>query len=323
MKAKEKVKGYKGFDKNLRCRGFQYEIGKEYEHKGAVEACNSGFHLCEHPLDVFTYYTPPESRFCEVEGSGKMSRSNSDIDIGANVAASKIKIGEELSLRGIVEAAVKFVFERTNKEEKSCGERGDASATGSYGAASATGKYGAALATGIKGAAYATGGKGAASATGGDGAASATGVYGAALATGGEGAASATGVYGAALATGRLGAASATGSDGAALATGYKGAASATGYYGAAVADGYCGAAVANGYCGAASATGDQAIALGSGIESRAKASLGSWIVLSEWNFDAAINKYNRVNVSAKKVDGEVIKAGTYYTLKNGEFVEV
>lgn len=68
------IKAYKGFDKNLQCRGFQYEIGKEYEEKDA-KACNCGFHACEYPLDVFGYYPPTNSRFCEVEQSGTNTTS--------------------------------------------------------------------------------------------------------------------------------------------------------------------------------------------------------------------------------------------------------
>jgi hypothetical protein len=82
------------------------------------------------------------------------------------------------------------------------------------------------------------------------------------------------------------------------------------------------GAASATGYQGAASATGDRGIACGHGVDSRAKASLGNWIVLSEWEYDKSQGKYNRINVAAKQVDGEIIKADTWYTLKNGEFAE-
>jgi hypothetical protein len=328
MKAKEKVKGYKGFDKNLSCRGFQYEIGKEYEHKGAVVLCNSGFHLCEHPLDVFTHYAPSESRFCKVEGSGKMSRSDSS----TKVAASKIKIVAELSIRDIVEAAVKLVFERTTKKEKSDGDKSAASVTGDNGAASASGRQCAAVATGDDGAASATGIFGAAVATGDSGAAVVVdGCQGAAVATGYGGAASADGCQCAAVATCECGAAVATGFQcaavstddfGAAVVDGCQGAAVVAGDFGAAVSDGNHSIAVANGTNSVAVATGYQAIALGSGFDSRAKASMGNWIVLSEWSFDPDISMYKRVNVSTRQVDGEVIKADTYYTLKNGEFVE-
>ncbi|RJO62638.1 MAG: hypothetical protein C4542_03050, partial [Dehalococcoidia bacterium] len=245
MKKATKIKGYKGFDKNLQCRGFQYEIGKEYKCD-SVSICERGFHFCEHPLDVFGYYDPTTSRFAEVEGGGKTERLDSD----SKIACTEIAIKGEIGLSAIVQAAIDFTFLRCKKTVKgghSTGYRGAASATGDSGAASATGNRGAASATGDRGAASATGDSGAASATGDRGAASATGDSGAASATGNSGAASATGDSGAASATGYRGAASATGDSGAASATGDRGAASATGYRGAASATGDSGAASATG----------------------------------------------------------------------------
>ena len=193
---------YKGMDKDMKCRGFQYEIGKEYETDGA-EVCKRGFHACEYPLDVFNYYPPAGSRFFEVEQSGEISKADND----TKVASSKIKIGAELSIAGLVKAAIEYTKERCTQGE---GEH----ATGYLGAASATGDRGAASATGYRGAASATGDRGAASATGYLGAASATGDWGAASATGDWGAASATGDRGAASATGKSSVALATGIEG-------------------------------------------------------------------------------------------------------------
>ena len=166
---------YKGVDKDMKCRGFQYEVGKEYETDKAV-ACECGFHACEYPLDVFNYYPPAGSRFFEVEQSGELSKNDDD----SKVASTKIKIGAELNIAGLVKAAVEYTKERCTQGE---GER----ATGDYGAASATGDYGAASATGPRGAASATGDYGAASATGDYGAASATGEASIAVASGIEG----------------------------------------------------------------------------------------------------------------------------------------
>ena len=190
---------YKGMDKDMKCRGFQYEVGGEYETDEA-KACECGFHACEYPLDVFNYYPPAESRFFEVEQSGNLSKSGED----TKVASTKIKIGAELSVAGMVKAAVEYTKERCtqNEGDKATGYRGAASATGDRGAASATGDRGAASATGDQGAASATGNQGAASATGNQGAASATGDQGAASATGDQGAASATGKASAAMACG-------------------------------------------------------------------------------------------------------------------------
>ena len=161
------VKAYKGFDKNLKCRGFQYEIGKEYEHDGPVEACESGFHACEAPLDVFPYYAPATSRYCEVEQSGELSRDGDD----SKIASSRIKIGAEIGIPGLVKAQIEWVKNQTHeiKGSHATDYQGAASATGDFGAASATGDYGAASATGDCGAASATGEDGAAMASGRDG----------------------------------------------------------------------------------------------------------------------------------------------------------
>lgn len=127
----ETIKSYKGFDKSLKCRDFQYEIGKEYEHDGPVEACKSGFHACEAPLDVFAYYAPATSRYCEVEQSGELSRGGDD----SKIASSKIKIGAEIGIPGLVKAQIEWVKSKTHEE-------GAASATGKESAAMASGKDG-------------------------------------------------------------------------------------------------------------------------------------------------------------------------------------
>ena len=160
----QKIKAYKAFDKDLSCRGFKYEVGKEYEETGYIKACEKGFHACPYPLDVFGYYAPAGSRFCEVEQSGKIDDSESD-----KVCSSKIRIGAELDIRGLVKAAVSYVKERCTNEcnaepgkPATAGDRGAATA-GDYGAATA-GDRGAATA-GDRGAATA-GDRGAATARG-------------------------------------------------------------------------------------------------------------------------------------------------------------
>ena len=144
----QKIKAYKAFDKDLSCRGFKYKVGKEYEETGDIEACEKGFHACPYPLDVFGYYAPAGSRFCEVEQSGKIDDSESD-----KVCSSKIRIGAELDIRGLVKAAVSYVKERCTNE---CNAKpGKPATAGNYGAATA-GYYGAATA-GDSGAATARG----------------------------------------------------------------------------------------------------------------------------------------------------------------------
>ena len=169
------MKTYKGFNKNMTCRGFQYEEGKEYKTEKAV-ACETGFHACEYPLDCFNDYSPNDSVFHEVEQDGDISKRNDD----TKVASTKIKIGAEINIAGLVKAAIEYTLKRVNPEAKSNEDYGASSATGDYGASSATGDYGASSATGYKGASSATGDYGASSATGNCGASSATGYKGAA-----------------------------------------------------------------------------------------------------------------------------------------------
>ena len=152
------IKAFKGFNKDMTCRGFQYEEGKEF-HTEQAECCERGFHACEYPLDVFSYYSPNDSVFHEVELSGETDKKSDD----SKVCATDIKIGARLTIAGLVKAAIDFTFHRVNKEAESYEERGASSATGYKGASSATGDYGASSATGNCGASSATGYKGASS----------------------------------------------------------------------------------------------------------------------------------------------------------------
>ena len=153
------MKTYKGFNKNMTCRGFQYEEGKSYEEKEAI-ACESGFHACEYPLDCFNYYSPNESVYHVVEQDGEISKHNQD----TKVASTKIKIGAEINIAGLVKAAIEYTVKRINPEADSDEDYGASSATGYKGASSATGDYGASSATGNCGASSATGYKGSAEA---------------------------------------------------------------------------------------------------------------------------------------------------------------
>lgn len=164
----ESIKTYKGFNKYMTCRGFQYEEGKEYEEE-SVEVCDHGFHACEYPLDCLGYYSPSESVYHEVEQSGEIQKHSED----TKVASTKIKIGAEISIAGLVKAAIEYTVKRVNKDAESDEKYGASSATGDKGASSATGYKGASSATGTYGASSATGTCGASSATGYKGASSA------------------------------------------------------------------------------------------------------------------------------------------------------
>ena len=251
------VKSYKGFNKDMTCRGFQYEEGKEYETSKAV-VCNEGFHACEHPLDCLGYYPPNTSVYHEVEQTGELSSDSGSR--GSKIASTKIKIGAKLSIAGLVQAAIDFTKSKTVTMQDTTGDYGASSATGYYGASSATGDCGVS---------------------------SATGYCGASSATGDYGVSSATGNYGASSATGR------------------------------------CGVSSATGYYGASSADNSTAVAVAWGYKSKAKGCIGAHIVCAEWKYDNLNNDWFFVGAKMSIVDGVKIKADTYYTLRDGEFVEV
>ena len=141
----EVIKSFKGFDKDLSCRGFKYELGKTYEEESA-KACNRGFHACTQPIDVFSYYAPgTQSRYCEVEQSGEISHGKDD----SKVASSRIKIGAEIGIPGIVKAQIEYVkkhttTEHTDPERATAGYAGAATSHGS----AAVGAQGLAVARG-------------------------------------------------------------------------------------------------------------------------------------------------------------------------------
>ena len=132
------MRAFKGFNKDLTCRGYQYEEGKEF-HTERAECCDTGFHACEYPLDCFGYYDPAHSVYHEVELSGEMDKSGDN----TKVCATDIKIGARLSIAGLVKMAIDFTMSKVNKEAGSDERHGFASATGNCGASSATGYKGA------------------------------------------------------------------------------------------------------------------------------------------------------------------------------------
>ena len=134
----EVIKSYKGFNRDLTCRGKQYEVGKEYEEDRA-QSCECGMHACEYPLDCFSYYDPAHSVYYEVEQSGDLSRRGDD----SKVASTKMKIGAEINIAGMVKASINYIRERIKEEKGSDDDCGASSATRNCGASSATGYKGA------------------------------------------------------------------------------------------------------------------------------------------------------------------------------------
>ena len=141
------MKCFKGFDKDLKCRDFQYEIGKEYAENKA-DICNCGFHACEFPMDVFGYYPPSDSRYCEVELEANDQKSSDD----SKRVGKKISVKAEIGIAGIIKAGVEYIKELVECENDKATNTGNQSAatnTGNQSAATVEGKESIALATGI------------------------------------------------------------------------------------------------------------------------------------------------------------------------------
>ena len=103
------IKSYKAFDENMRCRDFQYEVGKEYDMDGDIQCCKRGFHACESPMEVWDYYDMLTSRFAEVEQSGKISTETDS----TKICSSHIKIKAELKLADIINIGVEWLKDLT------------------------------------------------------------------------------------------------------------------------------------------------------------------------------------------------------------------
>ena len=257
------IKSYKGFDKNLKCRDFQYEIGKEYEMDGEIKVCSRGFHACESPFDVFDHYTMIDSRFCEVEQDGNISKE----DRGTKICSSKIKIKAELKLADMINLGVEWLKEITSPEKIKTSIKDNSSGYGAkIGSSGNDAKIGS---------------------SGNDAKIGSSG-YGAQIGSSGNDAQ--------------------IGSSGNGAKIGSSG-------YGAQIGS--------SGNDAKIDSTGEDCVIMCAGINSVAKASKGSWITLSEWSYSDKKQRYIPVCVKTEFVDGEKIKADTYYKLDGGVFKEI
>ncbi|EBR3422141.1 hypothetical protein B7S98_14765 [Salmonella enterica] len=323
----KEIMTFKGFNKNLKCRDFQFEIGKTFHHDGKVEACGSGFHACECPFDVFSYYPPAESRYAETISFGVIDREEEG---DTKIASASITIKSELTLPQFIQRGIEWIWSKIDKsleQQIMTGNRSAATNTGDWSAATNTGYQSAATNTGDWSAATNTGYQSAATNTGNRSAATNTGDWSAATNTGYQSAATNTGYRSAATNTGDWSAATNTGYQSAATNTGYQSAATNTGYQSAATNTGnrsaatntgYQSAATNTGYQSAAEVSGSQSVAASLGIEGKARASEGGAIVLCYRDEDGEL-----IHIRASKVGENGIMPNTWYQLdKDGEFVK-
>ena len=283
------MKSYKGFDKKMKCRDFQYEIGKEYEMDGEIKVCSRGFHACESPFDVFDHYTMIDSRFCEVEQDGNISKE----DRGTKICSSKIKIKAELKLADMINLGVEWLKEITSPEKIKTSIKDNSSG------------YGAKIGSSGNDAKIGSSGNDAQIGSSGNGAQIGSSGYGAKIGSSGYGAQIGSSGNGAQIGSSGNDAQIGSSGDDAQIGSSGDGAKIGSSGYGAQI-----------------DSTGEDCVIMCAGINSVAKASKGSWITLSEWSYSEGKQRYIPICVKTEFVDGEKIKADTYYSLKGGVFVE-
>ena len=276
------ITSYKGFDKNMQCRGFQYEVGKEYEMDGEIKCCNRGFHACKSPIEVWDYYDMLNSRFAEVEQSGKIDEEEKS----TKICSSRIKIKAELKLANIINIGVEWLKDITSPSKvkadgvlndngdrkKQIGSSGDSAQIGSSGDSAQIGSSGDSAQIGSSGYSAQIGSSG----------------YSAKIGSSGDFAQ-----------IGSSGDFAKIGSSGDSAQIGSSGDFAKIG------------------------STGEYSVIMCTGNSSIAKAKVGSWITLSEWEWSDEKKRDVPICVKTEYVDGENIKADTWYQLKNRKFVEV
>lgn len=313
-KEKKVIRGFKGFNKDLMCMGFQYEVGKEYECEKAV-VCEEGFHFCENPIAVLGYYRPSDSkgisRYCEVEGSGEFDRNYT----GDKICCTKIKIVRELTIQELIEECLKYCEENVDREQAVVSDENESTANNKYNNSTTVnnGHCSVANNTGNYAVAKNTGMASIASALGAFSLANSIGKFSIAVASSFGSVANSSGVSSMAVSF----------SDCSVTATSSENSVSIN------IGDGSCAynngngsLAVSTGYNSIAIADGKDSIALTTGVRGKAKGSLGNWIILIE-RYDWCEGTRMINDIKAFLVDGVNIKADTYYQLINGEPVEV
>ena len=294
------ITSYKAFDKNMQCRGFQYEVGKEYEMDGEIKCCNRGFHACKSPIEVWDYYDMLNSRFAEVEQSGKIDKE----DNSTKVCSSKIKISAELKLADIIKLGVEWIKDVTSPykvktTDKLVDNSGDYAQIGSSGYSAQIGSSGDSAKIGSSGDSAKIGSSGdyAQIGSSGDSAKIGSSGYYAQIGSSGDYAQIGSSGYSAKI-----------GSSGDSAKIGSSGDSAKIG---------------SSGDYAQIDSTGEDSVIMCAGNSSRAKAKVGSWITLAEWKWSDEKKRDVPICVKTEYVDGVNIKADTWYQLKNGKFVEV
>ena len=314
------IKSYKGFDNDFCCRGFQYEVGKEYEIKGEIKCCERGFHACESPMEVFDYYDMFNSRFAEVEQSGQIDKE--DDNNSTKICSSRIKIKTELKLADIINIGIEWLKDITSsskvKADIDLNDNGCYSAKiGSSGDSAKIGSSGYSAQIGSSGYYAKIGSSGDCAKIGSSGNYAQIGSSGDYAKIGSSGNSAKIGSSGNYAQIGSSGNYAKIGSSGDSAQIG------SSGYSAKIGSSGDCAKIGSSGNYAKINSTGEYSVIMCAGKNSAAKAKAGSWITLSEWVYDEEKGITIPKCVKTEYVDGKRIKADTWYKLKNGEFVEV
>ncbi len=296
MKQENKtITTYKGFDKDLKCRDFQYEVGKEYElPKGeTVEICRRGFHACKSPLEVLDYYFMDGhanlSRFCEVEQSGEFSKK----DNSTKVASSKIKIKKEITFTDLIEFGVEWLKKNTSNDS------GNYSLIASSGYSTQIGssRYSVKIAS--------------------------SGYCEQIASSGNYAHIASSGNYAQIASSGNYAQIASSGDSTQIGSSGNYAQIGSSGNYAQIASSGYSAQIGSSGDYAQINSTGEDSVIMCAGHDSAVKAKRGSWITLTEWYIDEETKQMKPKYVKTEYVDGERIKEDTWYRLFNGKFVEV
>ena len=325
--SKNVITSYKGFDKNMKCRGFQYEVGKEYEMDGEIKCCKQGFHACKSPMEVWDYYDMLSSRYAEVEQSGKIDKEENS----TKVCSSRIKIKAELKLADIINIGVEWLKDITSPSKvKTDGELNDngdrKKQIGSSGYSAQIGSSGDYAKIGSSGYSAQIGSSGDSAQIGSSGDYAQIGSSGDYAKIGSSGDYAQIGSSGDSAKIGSSGDSAKIGSSGDYAKIGSSGDYAKIGSSGNSAKIGSSGDHAQIGSSGdyaKIGSSGEDSVIMCAGRNSKAKAKVGSWITLAEWIWRERKECYVPVCVKTEYVDGEKIKADTWYQLKNGKFVEV
>ena len=321
------ITSYKGFDKDMKCRGFQYEVGKEYEMDGEIKCCNRGFHACKSPMEVWDCYDMLNSRYAEVEQSGKIDEEEKS----TKVCSSHIKIKAELKLADIINIGVEWLKDITSPSKvkadgvlndngnrrKQIGSSGDSAQIGSSGDYAQIGSSGDSAQIGSSGYSAQIGSSGDSAQIGSSGDSAKIGSSGDYAKIGSSGYSAKIGSSGYSAQIGSSGDSAKIGSSGDYAQIGSSGDSAQIG------SSGYSAKIGSSGDYAKIDSTGEDSVIMCAGYNSKAKAKIGSWITLAEWKWSDEKKRDVPVCVKTEYVDGENIKADIWYQLKNGKFVEV